>query len=104
MSAIEAESVESVIAEMSAMDAEQGDQHKMNIILNKLENLEVMATKTAAHIHSLRETVDTINLTVAGLQKEFLRAEKDLNSVVTETNEQRCRRKKGEFRKVRPGA
>ena len=45
-----------------------------------------MATNTA-HIHSLRERVDTINLTVAGLQKEFSRVEKDLKSLVTETNE-----------------
>ena len=59
----------------------------MAIILNKLENLELMATNTAVHIHSLRETVDTINLTVAGLQKEFSRVEKDLKSVDTETNE-----------------
>ena len=59
----------------------------MAIILNKLENLELMATNTAVHIHSLRETVDTINLTVAGLQKEFSRVEKDLKSVVTESNE-----------------
>ena len=71
----------------SAMDAEQGDQHKMDLILNKLEKLELMATNTAAHIHSLRETVDTINLTVAGLQKEFSPVEKDLKGVVTETNE-----------------
>ena len=72
---------------MSAIDAEQGDQHKMDIILNKLENLQQMATDTTAHINLLRETVDTINLTVVGLQKEFSRVEKDLKSVVTETNE-----------------
>ena len=32
-SAIEAESVESLLPEMSAIDAEQGDQHKIDIIL-----------------------------------------------------------------------
>ena len=68
-------SIESVLPEMSAMDAEQGDQHKMDTNLNKIENLEQMATDTAAHINSLRETVDTINLTVVGLQKEFSRVE-----------------------------
>ena len=107
-SAIEAESVESVLPEMSAIDAEQGDQQKVEIILNKLENLQQMATDTAAHINLLRETVNTItsNLTVVGLQKEFSRVEKDLKSVVTETNElkasiislnKRYRRRKGEF-------
>ena len=69
------------------MDAEQGDQHKMDTNLNKIENLEQMSTDTAAHINSLRETVDTINLTVVGLQKEFSRVEKDLKNVVTETNQ-----------------
>ena len=49
-SAIEAESD---LLEMSAMDAEEGDQHKMDIILNKLEKLDLMATNTAAQIHSL---------------------------------------------------
>ena len=46
-----------------------------------------MATNTAAQIHSLRETFDRINLTVAGLQKEFSRGEKGFKSVVTETKE-----------------
>ena len=54
-SAIEAKSVESVLPEMSDIDAEQGDQQKMDIILNKLENLQQMATDTAAYINLLRE-------------------------------------------------
>lgn len=79
-SAIEAESVESVLPEISAMDPEQEDQHKIDMTLNKLDNLEQMATDTAAHINLLRETV-------VDLQRQFSRVEKDLKNVVTETNE-----------------
>ena len=46
-----------------------------------------MATHTAADIKSLRETVDKVNLTVAGLQKDFLRVEKDLKNLTVKTRE-----------------
>ena len=46
-----------------------------------------MATHTAADIKSLRETVDKVNLTVAGLQKDFIRVEKDLKNATVKTCE-----------------
>ena len=69
------ETAASVLHEMSVTSVEQGDKNKMDIILNKLEKLDLMATHTAADIKSLQETVDKVNLTVAGLQKDFLRVE-----------------------------
>ena len=81
------ETAASVLREMSATSVEQGDKNKMDIILDKLEKLDLMATHTAADIRSLRETVDKVNLTVAGLQKDFLRVEKDLKNVTVKTRE-----------------
>ena len=81
------ETAASVLCEMSATSAEQGDKNKMDIILDKLEKLDLMATHTAADIKSLQETVDKVNLTVAGLQKDFLWVEKDLKNVTVKTRE-----------------
>ena len=81
------ETAASVLREMSVTSVEQDDKIKMDIILNKLEKLDLMATHTAADIKSLQETVDKVNLTVAGLQKDFLWVEKDLKNVTVQTRE-----------------
>lgn len=48
------ETAASVLREMSATSVEQGDKNKMDIIHDKLEKLDLMATHTAADIKSLR--------------------------------------------------
>lgn len=77
------ESDNSTLPGLRAMGKDQDDTDKMDKILSKLEKLEFIASE----IQTLRNTVDKIKLTVAGLQKEFSRVEKDLKSVTTETRE-----------------
>ena len=73
----------STLPGLQAMGKEQVDTDKMDKVLSKLEKLEFIASE----IQTLRSTVDKINLTVPGLQKDFSRVEKDLKSVTTETGE-----------------
>jgi len=63
------ESDNSTLPGLQAMGNEQDDTDKTDKILSKLERLEFIASE----IQTLRNTVDKINLTVAGLQKEFSR-------------------------------
>ena len=77
------EAKNSTLPGLQAMGKEQVDTDKMDKVLSKLEKLEFIASE----IQTLRSTVDKINLTVAGLQKDFSRVEKDLKSVTTETGE-----------------